>query len=246
MKEKTGHCVRTVLPYQPIMNDIPKMPRWQTTLLSGFIILNLATVGFMNLPSLLCQRVDKSVDGILGASLGYQARLATWRWQQYAYFSGLDNKWQMFGYQSRFNWWYDIRAVYSDGDREEQVLLPLPNQSARTIAEKFLYDFKERKFELNIYLNEPARECYSRYLARQYPEHNGLQIQSVRWHLAYQNILPPQEAVEKKQLHDPHCYVQLLNDFEIKSDKQDVPALETTASLRVSEIAANTNAEESR
>ena len=54
----------------------------------------------------------------------------------------------------------DIRAIYSDGVNESSVLLPLPNQSARNLAEKFLFDLKERKFELNIYRNPLARRCF--------------------------------------------------------------------------------------
>lgn len=188
------------------------------TLLSAFIVLNLTTVAVMNLPSSWCNSLDQTLSRNCSEQTQYQLRLTSWRLQQYAYFSGLDNKWQMFGRQSRFNWWYDIRAVYSDGVETKQVLLPIPNQSARTLSQQMLFDLKERKFELNIYLNETARECYSRYLARQFPEHENLPIQSVRWHLGFQYILPPDEAVEKKQLHDPRCYVQLLNDFAIRSN----------------------------
>ena len=54
-----------------------------------------------------------------------------------------------------------------------------------------VFDLKERKFELNIYLNPVARESYSRYLARQYPSHDGLPIQRIKWHLGTQRILPP-------------------------------------------------------
>lgn len=196
------------------------LPRWRIALLSAFIVLNLSTVAFMNLPDILCKQMDKAFEAVLPSKPVYHLRYASWRWQQYAYITGLDNKWQMFGYQSRFNWWYDIRAIYSDGHVTKQLLLPLPNQSARSLGQQFLFDFKERKFELNIYLNEPARESYSHYLARQYPTFESLPIQSVRWHLGYQNILPPKEAVAKGQLHDPRCYVQLLNDFLIDDGNQ--------------------------
>lgn len=210
------------LPNEP--SNEPSVGLIKRTLLSMFIVLNLVTVCVMNLPSSLCTSIDETLGQNCSEETLYRLRLSSWRLQQYAYFSGLDNKWQMFGRQSRFNWWYDIRAVYSDGVETKQVLLPIPNQSARTLSEQMLFDLKERKFELNIYLNETARECYSRYLARQFPEHENLPIQSVRWHLGFQYILPPDEAVEKKQLHDPRCYVQLLNDFAIHSPGQ--PATE--------------------
>lgn len=228
------------------MNENPSLPRWKNAILSAFIVLNLATVGYMNLPDVLCNKLDKAMDDTLAPNAAYQVRLVSWRWQQYAYFTGLDNKWQMFGFQSRFNWWYDIRAVYSDGTQEKQVLLPLPNQSARTIGERLLFDFKERKFELNIYLNEPARESYSRYLARQYPESDGLPIQSIRWHLAYQNILPPDQAVAAKRLHDPHCYVQLLNDFDVGPKQVSAETINETSADEQKRIATVAKQEDSR
>jgi len=203
------------------MNYDTAMPRWKSAMLSGFIVLNLSTVAFMNLPDFLCARMDQVIEQGLSPTTSFRLKYTSWRWQQYAYFTGLDNKWQMFGYQSRFNWWYDIRAIYSDGVVTKQLLLPLPNQSARTLSQRILLDFKERKFELNIYLNETARESYSRYLARQYPTLEELPIQSIRWHLGYQNILPPSEAVARKQLHDPKCHVQLLNDFVIPGGNQN-------------------------
>ena len=127
----------------------------------------------------------------------------------------------MFGRQSRFNWWYDIRAIYSDGEKDVAVLLPLPNQSERTFLQQTLFDLKERKFQLNIYLNEVARESYSRYLIRQYPVHDGFRIKAIRWHLCTQRILPPQEAMEKQILHDPVVSVRLLNEFKVNHEVAD-------------------------
>jgi len=199
------------------MESNPLPPKWTRLLISCFIVLNLSTVAWVNLPEPLTDDESKWIDHYLNPMAAYRLRYSAWRWQQYAHYAGLDNRWQMFGRQSRFNWWYDIRAIYSDGVNESSVLLPLPNQSARNLAEKFLFDLKERKFELNIYRNPLAREAYSRYLARQFPLHNGLPIQSIRWHLGTQRILPPVEAMEKHQLHDERTGIRFLNDFKINA-----------------------------
>ena len=179
------------------------------------IVLNVSTVAWINQPEQWTDAKSNWIAENLSPHGAYRLRYAAWRWQQYAHYAGLDNRWQMFGRQSRFNWWYDIRAIYSDGGKKSSVLLPIPNQSARTLVERLLFDLKERKFELNIYLNPVARESYSRYLARQFPTHNGLPIQSIRWHLCTQRILPPSEAVAKHQLVDTHAQVHHLNDFRI-------------------------------
>lgn len=194
-------------------NSIPS--RWKRRLISMFVLVNLLTVLWINQPESFCDTKSKWLDRWLPPSDAYRFRYAGWRWSQYAHYTGLDNRWQMFGRQSRFNWWYDIRAIYSDGVRESTVLLPLPNQSARTVLQRTLFDLKERKFELNIYLNPLARESYSRYLARQYPTKDGMQIQSVRWHLGTQGILPPDVAVAENRLHEDTVHVQLLNEFAV-------------------------------
>jgi len=191
---------------------------WKRCLISTFILLNLATVLFVNLPLhwkdnfLGWAATTRSPEDV------HRLEMASWRLQRYAYFAGLDNRWQMFGYQSRFNWWYVIRGVYSDGRHEKLVLLPLPNQSGRTICDSFLFDLKEIKFELNIYLNPTAREAYSRYIARQFPERDGMPIRSVRWELGCQMILPPDEAVQRQELLYPRCSVQVLNEFPVGRD----------------------------
>ena len=204
---------------------------WKRIFISGFVVLNILTVAWINQPQSVFEWTSKWIDQHWTVANAYRLRYATWRWQQYAHYAGLDNRWQMFGRQSRFNWWYDIRAVYSDGIHESIVLLPLPNQSARSFFERTVFDLKERKFELNIYLNPVARESYSRYLARQYPSHDGLPIQRIKWHLGTQRILPPNEAIAVQQLHDSHVQIMLLNDFELGKPRAPVSLpLKTVAS----------------
>jgi hypothetical protein len=191
---------------------------WKRCLISALVVTNLATVLFVNLPL-------NWKEGFLGwaattrsAQDVHRLQMASWHLQRYAYFAGLDNRWQMFGHQSRFNWWYVIRGVYGDGTQQQLVLLPLPNQSGRTMWDSFLFDLKETKFELNIYLNPTAREAYSRYIARQFPQRDRMPIQSVRWELGCQMIVPPDEAIRRQELLYPQCSVRLLNEFPVGRD----------------------------
>lgn len=181
--------------------------------ISVFVVGNLLTVLCINTPDSFQRSFHSSLKGCLSEWNAYRLDQANYRWRQYAYVVGLDNRWQMFGRQSRFNWWYDIRAVYSNGIVEKSILLPLSNQSQRSILERYIFDQKERKFALNIYQSELGREAYSRYLMRQFSELDGMPIKSIRWHLCTQRILPPEEAVAKQELHDSMTQVYPLNDF---------------------------------
>ncbi len=201
------------------MNEPTTPPRHQRLILSGFVVLNLATVGWINMPDTVGKTLSQWLDTSSSPTTSYRMKYIGWRWQQYAHIVGLDNRWQMFGRQSRFNWWYDIRAVYSDGRHECSVLLPLPNQSARSISQRMLFDLKERKFELNLYPNTLAREAYSRYLARQFPFHNGMPIQTIRWHLGTEGILPPSKAVQQQKLHTSRVQLFHLNDFAMRHNE---------------------------
>ncbi|HEY1784721.1 MAG TPA: hypothetical protein VGG30_04200 [Pirellulales bacterium] len=204
------------------MRSLSAHALWKRCLISMFILTNLATVLFVNLPSDWKEGFLDWAATTRSAEDVYRLQLASWRLERYAYFSGLDNRWQMFGHQSRFNWWYVIRGVYGDGTEQRLVLLPLPNQSGRTIWDALLFDLKETKFELNIYLNPTAREAYSRYIARQFPERDGMRIKSVRWELGCQMIVPPDEAIQRQELLYPQCSLLLLNEFAIGPQGEQV------------------------
>lgn len=192
-------------------------PAWKRGLITTFILANLATVGFVNLPdgataaaarwlAMPCQDPDQR-----------QADLAWAGWQvrRYAHRLGLDNRWQMFGFQSRFNWWYTLRGHYSDGVRTASAELPILPADPPRGWPNWLLRFKNNKFELNVYRNRPFREAYARYLARQYATHDGLPIQSVEWQLSYQMILPPEEAMRQQRLTEPRCATQTMDLFPV-------------------------------
>lgn len=174
--------------------------RLAKTLVSAFATLNVFTVLFMNRPEWLNDSavnprpgptvMQRLLDG-LPPRLGYRLRQLGWLDRTYAYYAGLDARWQMFGRLHRYHWWSVVKAEYADGTR---VTLPLPNQSPRTFWERFLFDFKEIKFQLNLYLDRRRRTPYTMYLFRQYPEHDGQPIRRVVWEMHFQQLLPPAAA----------------------------------------------------
>ena len=181
------------------------------TLIYVFIVINIFTVLFMNRPVFFIRAVNEIIDNYKSPNISYRVNLLSWYVKSYAHIVGLDNQWQMFGRQSRFNWWYLIKAKY---DNSEPVVLSLPRQIPRNFIERNLIDFKEGKFHLNMYNNEIGRETYSRYLCRQFQTLNGYPVKSILYELWFQYILSPEEVNRKKRYLDPNVYSRVLNEFE--------------------------------
>jgi hypothetical protein len=190
-------------------------PKLKYAAVNIFIVLNLCVIAFANKPDFIADAVQQFSKTNLSPQTDYRLRLSGWYLKYYGYLVGLDNKWQMFGRQSRFNWWYVVRGEYSDGTTTQRILMPTSFQSARTLPQRLLFDLKENKIQLNMYNNAFAREAYSRYLARQFPEHNGLPIRAVLWELAHQKIIPPAEAVAQQKLREDKVHIRSLNRFEL-------------------------------
>lgn len=180
-------------------------------LAGGFLFLNLTAAVYANRP-LFGKTLQEARSQQPETEGEYYRLYFGWLIESYANEVGLDNRWQMFGHQSRFNWWYRIEAVYASG---EAVLLPIPGQSERTWFERTFVDFKEAKFALNIYVSRAAREAYAQYLARRFPERNGSRIQKIMWKLAWQNIRSQEEAAEKGSHLEPETGEQTLDVFPV-------------------------------
>jgi len=188
-------------------------PESKNVLISLFIVLNLSTVLFMNRPVWMIQTINQRIN-YLTPQDAYRINYGSWLIQQYAYRAGLDNAWQMFGRQSRFNWWFDIRGVYANG---QSVSLPLPLQSPRTFWQATFFDIKEGKYQLNLYPSEDLRQRYAHYLCRQYPRHDGYPILSITFDLHHQMLLDPAEAVLRKTHLADRSYSRPLNAFTCPS-----------------------------
>jgi|GEM_PF-1026920 hypothetical protein len=198
-------------------NPAPLPTRWQRRLLTLATGLILTMIGWSNLPNDVPQKLLASVEQQGSPQLAYRLRWVEWAVRWGAHLSGLDNKWQMYGLQSRFTWRYEIIATYSDGAQQIEWLLPLPRQSQRTLWQRLVVDFKEAKFDLNIYNDSLARETYAHYLARQFPEHQGCTLQRIRYDLKYQYILPPAVAVKEQQLLEDWVETNTISNFDVSA-----------------------------
>lgn len=191
--------------------------------ISAFILANISTVVIVNLPESAGAQLARRASLLASPETVYRLRQANWYLRSYAHLVGLDNRWQMFGRQSRFNWWYVIKARYADGAADKVVVLPLPRQSARTVAQRWFFDFKEAKFHLNVYSDPIAREAYARYLMRTHATHDSMTIKSIKWELWHQSILTPEDSVLRQQLVDQRCFCQTLDEFQLP-DCADEPS----------------------
>lgn len=187
------------------------MSRSKRRILSCFIALNLFTVLWMNRPVPLIEGGDALLGRYLSPLSAHYVRLVGWYIHRYAHLTGLDNRWQMFGEQSRFNWWYVIKARYED---LEPRVLPLPFQSERSFVQHLFFDFKETKFHLNLYPRPEARKAYARYLCRQYPVYAGRSITSVIFELHWQMLRPREEASRVGWHLYPETHNRVVNRFK--------------------------------
>jgi hypothetical protein len=193
--------------------DSLSIERVRKLAISGFVCLSLASVLLMNQPPAFLVQ-EENLLGALRPDLAYAARTARWLVEEYAFYAGLNNRWQMFGRQSRFNWWYVVEATYGNG---APVRLPLPGQSDRSLWQAALFDFKETKFNLNLYNDPAAREAYARYLARAYPQRDGQRISTITFELYWQGIRPREEASRTAAYLDPVVSSRILQTIRFPS-----------------------------
>ena len=202
-----------------------ELPWWKKCLLSAVSFAVLGTVVWCNVPDAAQQFVFRQADENLSPMAAYRIRLAEWSVAWAAHVGGLDNKWQMYGGQSRFNWRYIITAHYGEGSQTVDLVLPIPRQSERTWFQRTIADFKEAKFLLNIYNDSIARESYARYLARQFPIYDGRPVTTVSYTMGATYILPPLVAVQEQQLLEPETQYEVINVFDVRSESARMTAV---------------------
>jgi hypothetical protein len=179
-------------------------------LISAFILLNLGVVLFVNRPFRLIRAVQWHALTKLPPRTVYGLSLAAWGVLRYAHLAGLDNRWEMFGRQSRFHWRYLIQAKDEEG---RTAVLPLPRQSPRTFWQKYFFDFREAKFHLNLYARPAARQAYARYLCRKFPEAGGRPVRSIVFELEYQHLVPLDQAAARGTHLETDVHQELLDEF---------------------------------
>lgn len=193
-------------------------PRWQRIALTLATVAVFSTIAWCNLPAAAHQACYSWCDKNLPAQLTYRLRQSEWCARYAAHVGGIDNRWQMYGGQSRFNWEFQIYGEYGDGSERIDVLLPLPRQSERSLFARWVVDYKEAKFYLNIYNDEIGRESYARYLARQYPEHQGRELKNIRFDMRIRYILPPYVAVSQQKLFEDDYSTFTRDRFAVSDD----------------------------
>jgi hypothetical protein len=180
------------------------------TLIVLFMVVCFATIAFANRPPTLAAAVDQRLTETLAPMAVWRIHYAGWLVRRWAHLVGLDNRWQMFGRQSRFNWRYEMVGHYGDaGER----LLPVPLQSSRTAFQDLVLDFKEPKLHLNLYSDEPRRERYAQYLCRQFPTLHGAWMEEVVIDLAWRPLRSRAEASRTGDHLEPEEYTEPLDAF---------------------------------
>ena len=176
--------------------------------------MNISAVLYSNRPGFTAciqNKVLNCFSQVAASNIRYVESFVSNQLFWYSYLVGIGNRWIMFGYQNHYNWWYQIKAKYTDS---ETILLPLPRQSKRTFWQWLLFDLKEAKLIHNIYADEKARRAYSNYLCRQFSTYNNSPVDSVIWELQWQNILEPKYARENGTYLDPNISSEILNEFK--------------------------------
>lgn len=180
--------------------------RWRIfrdLLISCFVVLNVVTVLHANYPA-WATKFSTAVRSMLPSSQAqYRYDYAGWLLLRYAHVVGLDNRWQMFGRQPRFDWWYEITGTAGYG---QETLFKLPNQGKRTLAEHFFFDFREAKYHLNLYSAPDLRLRYAHYLCREEKLDDGSKPRAVIFRVKFKNLHSRQDAYRLNQ----HLYPNVV------------------------------------
>ena len=179
-------------------------------IIAVFVALCFFTIALANRPPRLAAAVDRGLDATLSPMMAWRVRYAGWLVQRYAHLAGLDNRWQMFGRQSRFNWRYVIRGSYGDAG---EWTLPLPLQTERTVFQDLVVDFKEPKLALNLYADQPRRERYAQYLCRRFPRHDNKRIDAIVFEVRWRELRTRADASATGQHASRDEYARTLDVF---------------------------------
>ena len=117
----------------------------------------------------------------------------------------------MFGRQRRYNWYFLIKAKYQD---LESRLLPLPLQTERSAIEDLFVDFKEVKFQTNLFKKQKSCRAYALYLFRKYPVYRGQPIKKIIFELYQQNITPLAEIGPDMSYLNDETRTYIFEEYE--------------------------------
>lgn len=144
-------------------------------------------------------RIGKALHSYFENDSGKQVANYIWKVSRASHFfgqgAGLVTLWRMFTPIPTSRWRNRYYGIYADGSDR---LLPLPLQSERRFLDRFFFDFREAKFQVNMFYFPGSRRQYANYLCRIYKSNNqGREISSIKRVLQAQKIYSPAEAREK-------------------------------------------------
>lgn len=140
----------------------------------------------------------------------HHVKRVDWQLNYLAWAAGLKNYWRMFSPVDRMNWMMKFYGNYSDGSK---VLLPLPHVTNRNFWQKYLVDFRETKFYVNIYNNKTVQNYYAEYLCKKYSNFGG-NLVSIQSELDWSPILSPQETNQLNSYPEPYTYTRSLDSYK--------------------------------
>lgn len=183
------------------------MSRGRKALVSAFVVLCLITQVLQNLAA--------GYPSAPGDDAPYAKRLAVWavsdvRWgfETFGFYTGTNTFWRMFSPVHRYDWWWTVTAVYSDGSSR---LLPSPSDE-HTGATAFFTDFRETKLLLNLWTRPPMQGAYADHVCRQEAA-RGPSPREIQLDLVWRNIVPPEEATRTGSSADARVNRQTMGRF---------------------------------
>jgi hypothetical protein len=166
--------------------------------ISAFIVLSASAALYCNTPWWLNRRVTAAVEantqGALQSSL---YAVPTWLYW-WAHKAGINWRWEMYSSV----WRRDFRMVAVGIDeRGRQVLLPEPLQVPRTWFEHEVADFREAKYQINLFRWPSEWPRYCSYLMRRYKDNGGVPLVAIRLDLQYREYVADADEAGRTGSH---------------------------------------------
>lgn len=125
---------------------------------------------------------------------------------------GLENRWRMFSLRVRSNWYMNISILRQDGTKEK-VLVPFSYGVHRNFWQRNITDFREDKFQVNIYNSVQGKSLYAKYLCRKYHQKEN-PVVLVEYKVDFQDIPSPEKTKVEGYYQDRQFFPDYLGNFE--------------------------------
>ncbi|MBI3309214.1 MAG: hypothetical protein HYZ79_07580 [Candidatus Melainabacteria bacterium] len=130
----------------------------------------------------------------------------------YSHLTGLQGKYQMFVLLLREKAMLIPKGQYDDSTI---VDLPIPLNSNRKVTDKFLFDFKEVKYNHNLLFNAPTwREEYANYLCKTFNNDKSKKLKSIILESHKQKIYNPRIASQLSRSIEETKIKEIVSIFD--------------------------------